>query len=145
MFHLHHKQLCPWEVCSLNDPWPSEASHSLMHFINWCTWKSSQYYIIVIMMASFMHVSCNVVFHQSKCISAIKRIPSTNAMYTSSSSFIYLCIPCCCDAKALRAGVKTLHSTIITNGCLDLRYCVFSHVGQVSAEWSGCVGSVAVC
>jgi len=83
-----------------------------MHFVNRCTWKSPQYLIIIITMTSFMHVSQKLVFHQSKCISAIKRILSTTAMYVSSSSFVYLCIPCYCDAclksSALRVGVKTL-------------------------------------
>ena len=57
-------------------------------------------------------------FHQSKSISAIKRIGlfSTTAMHVSSSSFMYLCIPGCYDAclksSALRVGVKTLHNTI---------------------------------
>jgi len=72
----------------------NSLSHSLMHFINRCTWKSSQYYIIISMMTSFMRVSQKLVFHQRKCISAIKRILSTTAMYVSSSSFMYLRIPC---------------------------------------------------
>ena len=54
----------------------------------------------------------------SKCISAIKRILYTTAMYISSSSFVHLCISLCCDAclksSALRVGVKTLHNTIIS-------------------------------
>jgi len=56
------------------------------------------------------------VFHQSKCICAIKRILSTTAMYVSSPSFTYFSIPCYCDAylnsSALRVGVKTLLNTI---------------------------------
>ena len=52
----------------------------------------------------------------SKCISAIKRILYTTAMYISSSSFMYLCISLYCDAclksSALRVGVKTSHNTI---------------------------------
>jgi len=63
-----------------------------------CIWKSSQYYIIIIMVASFMRVSYILVFHQSKCMRVIKRIHSTTAMYVSSSSFMCLCIPCYCDA-----------------------------------------------
>ena len=39
-----------------------------MHFINRCTWTSSQYYIIISMMTSFMRMSQKLVFHQSKCI-----------------------------------------------------------------------------
>jgi len=64
----------------------------------------------------FMRVSCKFVFHQSKCISAIQRIHSTTATYISSSSFMYLCIPCYCDAClksiTLRVGVKTSHNTV---------------------------------
>jgi len=41
---------------------------------------------------------------------------STTAMYVSSSTFMYLRIPCYCDAclnsSALRVGVKTLLNTI---------------------------------
>ena len=115
LFPLHNKHLRPWEVCSLNDPWSFEAFHSLMHFINQCTWKSSQYYIIISMMTSFMHMSQKLVFHQNKCISAIKHVLFTTAMCVSSSSFMYLCIPRYCDAclksSALRVGVKTLHYT----------------------------------
>jgi len=42
LFPLHYKQLRPGEVCSLDDAWSFTASHSLMHFINRCTLKSSQ-------------------------------------------------------------------------------------------------------
>ena len=121
---LHNEQLRLWEVCSLDDPWSFAASHSLMHYINRCTWKSLQYYIIISMVTSFMRVSQKLVFHQNKCISAIKGILSTTAMYVSSSSFIYLHIPRYCDAclkpSALRLGVKTLHNTIhlLQNWCL---------------------------
>jgi len=52
----------------------------------------------------------------SKCISAIKRILYTTAVYMSSSSFMYLCFSLYCDAclssSVLRVGVKTLHNTI---------------------------------
>jgi len=117
LFPLQNKQFRPWEVCSLDDPWSFAASHSLMHFINRCTWKSSQHYIIISMMTSFMHMSQKLVFHQSKCICAIMRILSTTATYVSSSSFIYLRFPCYCDAclnsSALRVGLKTLLNTIL--------------------------------
>jgi len=100
----------------LDDPWSFAASHSLMHFINRCTWKSSQYYITIIVMMSFMRMSQKLVFHQTKCISAIKRILSTTVMCVSSSSFMYLCIPCYCDAclksNVLHVGVTTLHNTM---------------------------------
>jgi len=66
-------------------------------------------------MTSFMRVSQKLVFHQSKCISAIKRILSTTAEYVCSCSFMYWRIPCYCDAclksSALRVGVKTLDNT----------------------------------
>ena len=90
-----------------------------MHYINRCTWKSSQHYIVIIMMASSMRVSYKFVFHQPKRTSAIKRILSTTATYISSSFFMYLCIPCYCDAclksSALRVGVKTLHNTMFAD------------------------------
>jgi len=67
-------------------------------------------------MTSLMRMSQKLVFHQSKCICAIKRILSTTAMDVSSSSFMYLRIPRYCDASlnssALRVGVKTLLNTI---------------------------------
>jgi len=98
------------------DPWSFSASHSLIDFINRCTWKSSQYYITISMMTSFMRASQKLAFHQSKCTSATKCILSTTATYLSSCSFMYLCIPCYCDAclksSALRVGVKTLHNTM---------------------------------
>ena len=105
------------QVCSLDDPWSFAASQTRMHFINRCTWKSSQHYIIISMMTSFMRMSQKLVFHQSKCIFAIKRILSTTAMYVSSSSFMYLRFPCCCDAclnsSDLPVGLKTLLNTIL--------------------------------
>ena len=130
-FPLHNKQLHPREVCSLEDDWSFAASHSLMHFINRCTWKSSQYYIIISMMTSFMRMSQMLVFHQSKCISAIKRKLSTPAMYVSSSSFLYLRIRCYCDAclnsSALRVGVKTLLNTIQYNLNLYIFFLFSAH------------------
>ena len=63
-----------------------------------------------------MCVSQKLVFRQSKCISAIKRILSTTTMYVSSYSYMSLCIACYCDAclksSTLHVGVKTLHNTI---------------------------------
>ena len=32
-----------------------------------------------------------------------------------------------------------------TNACLDLRHCAFALGGQVSTEWSRCLGSMARC
>jgi len=40
--------------------------------------------IATLKMASFMRVSYTLGFHQSKCISAMRRIPSTVAMYIRS-------------------------------------------------------------
>ena len=60
--------------------------------------KPSQYYIITITMASFMHVSYTLVFHQSKCSSGMKRMLSTVATYTRSNFVMYLCVPCYRDA-----------------------------------------------
>jgi len=78
-------------------------------------------------------MSQKLVFHQSKCICAIKRIPSTTAMYVSSSSFMYLRIPCYCDAclnsSALRVGVTTLLNTIQYNELLhDVMFTKFLFV-----------------
>jgi len=67
------------------------------------------------MMTSFMRMSQKLVFHQSNCICAIKRILSTTAMCVSSSSFMYLRFPCysdaCLNSSALRVGVTTLLNT----------------------------------
>jgi len=41
---------------------------------NQCIWKSSQYNITIITMASSMCVRFMLVFHQSKCINGIKLI-----------------------------------------------------------------------
>ena len=89
LFPLQNKHFRPWEVCSLDELWSFAASHSLKHFINRCTWKSSQYYIVISRMTSFIRISQKLVFHQSKCFCAIKRILSTTAMYVSSSSLRY--------------------------------------------------------
>jgi len=51
-------------------PWSAAASHSLMHFINRCTWKVLLCYIIIIMMASFVRLSLMLVLHKNKCVSA---------------------------------------------------------------------------
>ena len=119
--------------------WSFAASHSLMHFINRCTWTSSQYYIIISMMTSFMHMSQKLVFHQSKCICAILPILSTTAMCVSSSSFLYLRFPCYCDAclnsSALRVGLKTLLNTIL----FVLRYGAANHK---SKRWLCCFTAV---
>jgi len=109
-----------------------------MHSIHRCTWKSSQFFIIIIMMASFMRVTYELVIHQSKCISAIKCIHSTTAMFIPSSSFIYLYIPTYCDAclksSALRVGVKTLYSTIQCSWRLNANADVFVDITSSHKE-----------
>jgi len=65
LFPLHWKQLRPWEVCSLDDPWSFAASNSLILSIHRCTWKSLQFFIVIIIMATLMRVSWKLVFHQS--------------------------------------------------------------------------------
>ena len=65
-----------------------------------------------------MHVSCTLVFHQSKCISAVRRILSIVAAYVRSNFFMNLCVPCYCDAclksSTLCAGMKMLHQQDVT-------------------------------
>jgi len=81
-------------------------------------------------MTSFMYMSQKLVFHQSKCICAIKHILSTTAMYVSSSSFMYLRFPCYCDAcysSDLRVGLKTLLNTIQLFNAIFFNTCVLSH------------------
>jgi len=72
-------------------------------------------------MTSFMGMSQKLVFHQSKCICAIKRILS--AMYVSSSFFMYLRFPCYCDvclnSSALRVGLKTLLNAILNTQIIN--------------------------
>ena len=113
LFPLQNKQFRPWEVCSLDDPWSFVTSNSLMHFINRCTWKSSQYYIIISMMMSFIRMSQKLVFRQSKCICAIKPILSTTTMYASSSSFMYLRFPCYCDACLNSSTLPVWYKTLL--------------------------------
>ena len=50
------------------------------------------YYIIISIMVSFKRVSQKLVFHQSKCISVIKRILSTTAMCIYLRLPSYICI-----------------------------------------------------
>ena len=56
-------------------------------------------------MTSIMRMSQKLVFHQSKCISAIKRILSTTAMHVSSSFFMHLCIPYYCNTCSKSSAV----------------------------------------
>jgi len=39
LFPLHHKQLRPWVICNLDDPWSFVASNFLMHSVHRCTWE----------------------------------------------------------------------------------------------------------
>jgi len=94
----------PRNVCSLNDlwlKWPFAASHS-MHFINRSTWKSSQHCIITTVMALSMRVILTSITFLRLCfIKIIVLAPSSacfpiTSKYLSSSSFIFLYVPCCC-------------------------------------------------
>jgi len=57
-----------------------------------------------------------LVFHQSKCINAMRRILSTVETYIRLHFFMYLYVRCYCDAclksSALHEGMKTLHNTL---------------------------------
>jgi len=76
-----------WPLVLRNLPLP----HAFLNRYSW-DWESSQCYIITIMMASFMHVSYTLVFHQSKCISAMRLILSTVATYILSIFFhVFVC------------------------------------------------------
>jgi len=96
LFPLHYKQLRPWEVCSLNDPWSFAVSHSLMHFMH----RSSMYLKVIAVLHYNNHdgvihacgLKACVSSKCRKCISAIKRVLTTTAMHIPSSSFMYLCI-----------------------------------------------------
>jgi len=115
LYPLHYKQLRYWEVCSLDVLWSFASSHSLMRFINRCTWKSPQYYIITIMMGSFSARLKSLYFIKVNVL-ALSSLYSLLSPRISSSSFMYLCIPCYCNAclkfSAFRVGVKTLHNTV---------------------------------
>jgi len=84
LFPLHYKQLRPWEVCSLDDPWSFASSNSLMHSIHRCTWKSLQFFILIIVMATFMRVSWTLAFHQST-VNAL----APSSVYSILSQCIY--------------------------------------------------------
>ena len=92
-------------------------------------------------MVSFTRVFYKLVFHQSKCVSAIKRVHSTIATYISSSFFIHLCIPCSCDAclksSALCVGVKTLRYTNANKQKISLCMVAIFIVGSVYFADSG--------
>jgi len=113
--HYPHNLILIREVCSLNAPWFFAASHQppCILYIG-AFGKSSQHYIIKIVMASIMYMPFMLVFHQSECISAIKRILfyyfrvhifESIYVFVSSLSLRCMLIPC-----ALRVGVKTLHT-----------------------------------
>ena len=117
------KQLRPWEVCSLNDPWSFAASNSLMHFY-------TLMYLEVITVLHYDNYDGNIhacvlksciSSKYNKCIRAIKRMLSTTTNVYTSSSYMYLCISLYCDAclqsSALRVGVKTLHNAISISVC----------------------------
>jgi len=89
-----------------------------MHSIHRYTWKSLQFFIIVIMIGNIHACVLKTCISSkySKCISAIKRIPYTTAMHISSSSFVYFCFSlyydACLKSSVLCVGVKTLHNTM---------------------------------
>ena len=98
-----------------------------------------------------MRMSQKHVFHQSKSICAIKRILSTTAMYVSSSSLMYLRIPCYCDrdaclnSSALRVGVTTLLNTIQSINTkvsiapsFILNWCVCMSAAASRRNWLSC-------
>jgi len=95
-------------------PGSSQPPTPAMHFINRFPPKSSQHYIIIIIMASCMRVPFMLVFHQSKGISAVKR---TRFYYchayilVSFHVFVFtLSLPCMLKSSALRVGVKTFYN-----------------------------------
>jgi len=69
-----------------------------------------------IILASSMHVSCTLVFHQSKCITPCGVSSLLSPRIYARISFMYLCAPCYCDAclksSALRVWMKTLHNAL---------------------------------
>ena len=90
---LHWKQLRPWEVCSLDDPWTFAASNSLMHSIHRCTWKSLQFFIITIMMQSHSCVCLKkLVFHQSQ----VKALAPSSVYFTLLQCIYPRFLSCIC-------------------------------------------------
>jgi len=59
------------------------------------TWKSSQHYIIIIVMASFIRMPFMLVFHQS--ISALER-RLFYYCHVCILAFFHVLVPCYCDA-----------------------------------------------
>jgi len=78
----------------------------------------------------------------SKCISAIKRILNTTTMYTSSSSFVHLCLSLYCDAclksSVLRVGVKTLHTIQYNEDLVSSEISDLCEISDLLLFWSYC-------
>jgi len=90
-----------------------------MYFINRSTWKLSQRSIVIIVMTSFMRSPFMSVFHQSKCISTIKRILFYYHVCILVFFHVLVCsllLLCVLRSIALRAGMKILYSTISERG-----------------------------
>jgi len=98
-------------------------------------------------MASFMRMSQMLVFHQSKCISAIKRLLSTTAMYVSSSSFMYLRIPCYSGPSpgfSSRWGQKPYGGAKNQRGghIFKIQYWMYATTGGPNVKWGSPISNV---
>jgi len=78
------RRFLPWEVCSLDDPRSFAASNSLMHSIHRCTWKRLQFFIVIIIMATFMRLSWQLAFHRN-LVNAL----APSSVYSALSKCIY--------------------------------------------------------
>jgi len=96
---LQDKQFRHWEVRSLDDPWSYAASRSLKHFINRCTWKSSQYYIV----KAWLRRSC--VCLKSLCFIKVN-VFAPSSVYSLLQQCMYPRLPSCicvCHVTAMHA------------------------------------------
>ena len=70
-------------------------------------------------MASFIPVPFMLVFHQSKCISVIKRIlfclPHVYILVCFRVFVCFLLMQCMHKSRVFHAGVKTLHNTLFVS------------------------------
>ena len=98
-------------------PGPSfPAFHSPLHFINRYPWKLLQHYITTTLMALFKRAPFMLLFHQSKCISAVQRVLFYyRHIYTLVFVHVFVCcllLPIMLISTALRLRVKTLYNII---------------------------------
>ena len=98
-------------------PGPSfPAFHSPLHFINRYPWKLSRHYIITTLMALFKRAPFMLLFHQSKCISAVQRVLFYyHHIYTLVFVHVFMCcllLPIMLISTALRLRVKTSYNII---------------------------------